>query len=133
MPATRRKTAATSRLRGASREPVDRSGKTSSADMAIEEATTSQPSSVKDICKLRNSGATSRLSTATRPQVSEYSRASLVAPMITGVVRRGVVIVDITSHMRGIMTAAVVVGIIVVDGAWTSRQMNPYAATTTFA
>src|SRR4029078_5778547 len=65
MPATRRKAgAATINGRAAprwsrpKRQIEDRSrGKTSSADIAIEETTKSQPRSVKDICKLRNSDA----------------------------------------------------------------------------
>jgi hypothetical protein len=41
-------------------------------------------------------------------------------------------IVDVAPYMRRIMTAAVVVGIIIVDIAWTDRQVNPYAAAGTF-
>jgi hypothetical protein len=41
-------------------------------------------------------------------------------------------IVDVASYMRGIMTAAVVVGILTVDRGWTYRQVNSYAAAITF-
>src|SRR4029078_9619869 len=65
MPAPRRKAAAAAingraapRWSRPKRQIEDRSrGKTSSADIAIEETTKSQPRSVKDICKLRNSDA----------------------------------------------------------------------------
>jgi hypothetical protein len=42
-------------------------------------------------------------------------------------------IVDIPPYMRRIITAAVVVGIIIVDISRTYRQVNPWAAATTFA
>jgi hypothetical protein len=41
-------------------------------------------------------------------------------------------IVDITSYMGRIITAAVVVGIIIVDVARTYREVNPPTADTTF-
>jgi hypothetical protein len=140
MPATRRKAAAAtlnvpavsrrswpppqlddrSRERRASLAASDRSAKMSRADIAIKEGR-SQPRRVKDICKLRNSDATSAPSIPTR--------SSAAASTITAVVVR---IVDIASYMRRIVTAAVVVGIITIDRAWTYRQRNACAVATRF-
>jgi len=135
MPATRRKAAAAtlnvpavprrswpplqlddrSRERRASLAASNRSAKMSRADIAIKEGR-SQPRRVQDICKLRNSDAISPPSIPTR--------SSAAASTITAVVVR---IVDIAPYVRRIMTAAVVVGIITIDLAWTYRQMNSRA------
>jgi hypothetical protein len=148
MPATRRKAAAAtinvpaaprkswptpqlddrSRERRAGLDVSDRSAKMSRADIAIKEGR-SQPRRVKDICKLRNSDATSLLSIPTHPLEAGRSRTSNIASTITAVV---VGIVDIAPYMCRIMTAAVVIGIITVDRAWTYRQVNSWAAATTF-
>ena len=50
--------------------------------------------------------------------------ASIIAAVV------GVGIVDIAPYMRRIIPAAVVVGIIIVDVAWTYRQVNSWIAAT---
>src|SRR5262245_24375107 len=55
--------------------------------------------------------------------------SSISASTISAVV---VGIVNITSDVRRIVTAAVVVGIFAVDGTWTDRQGNSRAAGTRF-
>jgi hypothetical protein len=92
----------------------------SRADIAIKEGR-SQPRRVKDICKLRNSDATSA------PLIP--TRSSAAISTITAVVVR---IVDIAPYMRRVVTAAVVVGIITIDRAWTYRQRNAWAVATRF-
>jgi hypothetical protein len=136
MPATRRKTAAgTTSVPAVPRrfwpnsqldEPLDRSGTMRNADIATEEKIRSQPRSVKDISKLRNSDATSPPSM--RPLAARRSAVSQIVATVVVVVR----IVDITPYMGRIITATVVIGIIIVDIAWTYRQMNPSAADATF-
>jgi len=54
----------------------------------------------------------------------------MIAAIIPAVVRVG--IIDIAADMRGIMPAAVVVGIIIVDMTWTYRQRYPWGAATAF-
>jgi hypothetical protein len=126
MPATRRKTAATTtnvdernREERASLLASDRSGKTSSADSPIEETIRSHPRSVKDICYLRNSDAAlppSPASIAVRFMAVEQSMMDAPRPIAAiGVVR----IVDIPPYMCRIMAAGVVIGVIVVDRGWT--------------
>jgi hypothetical protein len=140
MPATRRKPAAAtinvpavprrfflnprlddrSRERRASLVAPDRSEKMSNPDIAIREGR-SQPRRVQDICKLRNSIATSPPSIPTLTSIE----VSTITAVVVG-------IVDIAPDMRRVMTAAVVVGIITVDRAWTYRQGNSYAVATRF-
>jgi hypothetical protein len=42
-------------------------------------------------------------------------------------------IIDIAPYVRWIITAAIIVGIVIVDVTRTHRQLNPWAARTTFA
>jgi hypothetical protein len=132
MPATRRKSAAAtinvavrrswpnpqvndrSRDSTASLAVPDRNTKTSSADTAIEEAMRSQPRSAEDICKLTSDPVSPSI--AVRP-VAVKVPTTEVTRIVTTV---GVVgVIYIASYMRRIMTAAIIVGIIVVDGGRT--------------
>src|SRR5688572_22586917 len=150
MPATSRKTAADtvnvpagprrrwpnpqlgdrSRERRAARVASDSNGTTSSAAIANEAATRSQPGSVKDIRKLRNSDATPPPSIPARPSTAESSGTPTMTPTITPVI--AVWIIDISPYMGRIITTAVVVGIVIVDATRSYRQVNPDAADRTF-
>jgi hypothetical protein len=54
----------------------------------------------------------------------------MMAPIVAVVII--VWIVDIAPDMPWIVTAAIIVGIIIVDRAWANRQVNPHAAARTF-
>jgi hypothetical protein len=74
----------------------------SRADIPIEEARRSQPESVKDICKLQDSDATSPPSIAKCPLAAgKTDRSRIISPVVVVVVVVG--IVHIASYMRRIM------------------------------
>jgi hypothetical protein len=101
----------------------------SSANIAIDEARRSQTASVKDIFKLRNPDATSPPSVPTRLLTTDFWRTSIIAPTITSIILVG--IVDVAPYMRRKISAGVVVGVVIVDIAWTYRQVDLYTMETT--